>query len=134
MWNAWVLWVFALPHASNFIMETEYSSIAYRASSTIHSSFKMELLCQYKMIFWQYIVTKSSIIDDLRVRVMITEIRLWFVCFLCKTLPKRLKFNKVDIYMFKIKQNSTITRCDIGPMLTIRHQNEDNIVVLVYLC
>ena len=32
------------------------------------------------------------------------EIRLWFVCFLCKTLPKRLKFNEIDIYMFKVKK------------------------------
>ena len=30
-----------------------------------------------------------------------SEIRLWFVCFLCKALPKRLKFNEIDIYMFK---------------------------------
>ena len=27
MWNAWALWVFVLPYASNFIMETENDSI-----------------------------------------------------------------------------------------------------------
>ena len=27
MWNAWVLWVFVLLHASNFTMETEDNSI-----------------------------------------------------------------------------------------------------------
>ena len=71
--------------------------IAYRDSSTIHPSSKLELLCQYKMTSWHYIVTKSSIIDDLGVR----DPPLVF-CYLCKTLPKRLKFNKVDIYMLKV--------------------------------
>ena len=54
--------VFVLLHDSNFIMETED---AYRGSSTIPPSSKLELLCQYKMTS---IVTKSSIIDDLGVR------------------------------------------------------------------
>ena len=69
--------------------------IAYRGISTIPTSFKLEQFCQYEMTS---ILTKSSIIDNLG-----TEIRLWFVCFLCKTLPKRLKLNKVDIYMFKLR-------------------------------
>ena len=46
------------------------------------------------------------------------EIRLKFVCFLCKTLPKRLKLNEVDIYMFKVKKKDT--RCEIHPVLTIK--------------
>ena len=71
--------------------------ITYRDSSTIHPSSKLELLWQYKMTSWHYIVTKSSVIDDPG-----SEIRLWFFCFLCKTLPKRLKFNQVDIYMLKV--------------------------------
>ena len=54
--------VFVLLHDSNFIMETED---AYRGSSTIPPSSKLELLCQYEMTS---IVTKSSIIDDLGVR------------------------------------------------------------------
>ena len=54
--------VFVLLHDSNFIMETED---AYRGSSTIPPSSKLELLCQYKMTS---IVTKSSIIDYLGVR------------------------------------------------------------------
>ena len=69
--------------------------IAYRGISTIPTSFKLERFCQEEMTS---IVTKSSIVDNLG-----TEIRLWFVCFLCKTLPKRLKLNKVDIYMFKLR-------------------------------
>ena len=62
VWNAWVLLVFVLLHDSNFIMETED---AYRGSSTIPPSSKLELLCQYEMAS---IVTKSSIIDDLGIR------------------------------------------------------------------
>ena len=69
--------------------------IAYRGISTIPTSFKLEQFCQYEMIS---ILTKSSVIENLG-----TEIRQWFVCFLCKTLPKRLKLNKVDIYMFKLR-------------------------------
>ena len=41
------------------------------------------------------------------------EIHLWFVFFLSETLPKRLKFKKVDIYMFKVKNKSTRTGCEI---------------------
>ena len=42
-----------------------------------------------------------------------SEIQLWFVCFLCKTLPKRLKFNEIDIYMFKVKKkNSSVVFID----------------------
>ena len=59
---AWVLLVFVLLHVSNFIMETED---AYRGSSTISPSSKLELLCQYEMTST---VTKNSIIDDLGVR------------------------------------------------------------------
>ena len=69
--------------------------IAYRGISTIPTSFKLERFCQDEMTS---IVTKSSIVDNLG-----TKIRLWFVCFLCKLLPKRLKLNKVDIYMFKLR-------------------------------
>ena len=62
MWNALVLWVFVLLHTSNFAIETK--DIAYRGSSMIPLSFKLELLCQYEMTS---IVTESSIIDDLGV-------------------------------------------------------------------
>ena len=54
--------VFVLLHDSNFIMETED---AYRGSSTILPSSKLELHCQYEMT---YIFTKRSITDDLGVR------------------------------------------------------------------
>ena len=42
--------------------------IAYRDSSTIHPSSKLELFCQHKITSSYYIVTKSSIIDDVGVR------------------------------------------------------------------
>ena len=47
------------------ILSWKLKIIAYRGSSTIPPSSKLELLCQYKMTS---IVTKSSIIDDLGVR------------------------------------------------------------------
>ena len=48
------------------------------------------------------------------------QIRLWFVCFLCRKLPKRLKFNETDIYMLKVKKKSTRTRSVIFSKLTIK--------------
>ena len=63
MWSAWVLWVFLLLYAS--ILSWQMKIIAYRGSSTILPSSKLELLCQCKITS---IVTKSSIIDDLGVR------------------------------------------------------------------
>ena len=110
IWNAWVLLVFVLLHDSNFIMETED---AYRGSSTIPPSSKLELLCQYEMTS---IVTKSSIIDDLGIR----DPPLYFVCFLCKTLPKILKLYEVNIYMIKVKKKGTRSSCEIYPELTIK--------------
>ena len=47
------------------ILSWKLKLIAYRGSSTIPPSSKLELLCQYKMTS---IVTKSLIIDDLGVR------------------------------------------------------------------
>ena len=94
------------------IFSWELKIIAYRGSFTIPSSSTLELLCQCEMTSWYYIVTKSSIVDDLWVRD-----RLWFVFFF---LWKRLKFNQVDIYIFKVKRNSTTTRCEICPKLTIK--------------
>ena len=47
------------------IFSLELKIIAYRGSFTILSSSKLELLCQCEMISWYYIVTKSSIVDDL---------------------------------------------------------------------
>ena len=77
------------------ILSWKLKIIAYRGSSTIPPSFKLELFYQYQMTS---IVRKSSIIDDLG-----SETCLWHVCFLRKTLPTRFKHNKVDIYMFKVK-------------------------------
>ena len=47
------------------ILSWKLKITAYRGSSTIPSSSKLELLCQYEMTS---IVTKSSIIDDLGIR------------------------------------------------------------------
>ena len=47
------------------IISWKLKIIAYRGSSVIPASSKLELLCQYEMI---YSFTKSSIIDDLGVR------------------------------------------------------------------
>ena len=62
-----------------------------------------------------YVVTNSSIIDDVGVRDPI------LVClFLVQKLPKRLKFNKIDICMFKVKKKSTRTSSIICSKLTIK--------------
>ena len=87
--------VFVLLHDSNFIMETED---AYRGSSTIPPSSKLELLCQYEMTS---IVTKSSIIDDLGVRdpplvclfscpLPISGFKLEIQCPLAKKAPEKM--------------------------------------------
>ena len=60
--------------------------IAYRGRSTIHTSSKLELLCQYKMTSWNYIVTKSSIIDDPGVR----DLPLVFL-FSMQNITKKIK-------------------------------------------
>ena len=73
------------------ILSWNLKIIAYRGNSAIPLSSKLELLCQYEMTS---IFTKSSIIDDLGVR---DPPLVCFVFFLYKTLPKRLKLNKVDI-------------------------------------
>ena len=92
------------------ILSWKLKIIANRGSSTIPPSFKLELLCQYEMTSWHYIVTDSSIIDDLGVRDPL------LVClFPVQTLPKRLNFSKVNIYMFKDKKKSSRTRCKICP-------------------
>ena len=62
MWNTWVLWVFILPDASNFIMETEDNSIQRQLYDSFIILVGAALL--NKMTF---IDTKSSIIDYLGV-------------------------------------------------------------------
>ena len=58
----------SLPSSMIPILLWKMKIIAYRGSSTIPPSSKLELLCQYKMTS---IFTKSSIVDDLG-----SEIRL----------------------------------------------------------
>ena len=67
-----------------------------RGWSTTPTSSKFHLLCQYGNDF----LISCRHIDDG------SKIRLWFVCFICKTLPKRLKFNEIYIYMFKVKKKN----------------------------
>ena len=55
----------SLPSSMILILSWKLKIIACKGCSTIPPSSKLELLCQYKMTF---IVTKSSIIDDLGVR------------------------------------------------------------------
>ena len=62
-----------------------------------------------------------------------SEIRLWFVCFLCRTSPKRLKFNKTDIFMFKVKKKGLEKGLKSVQSWQLRHQNDANFVVLVSL-
>ena len=95
MWNAWVLWVFLHFHASKFLMGTEDNS--EQRHFTIPSSYKLELLCQCEMTSWYYIVTKSFCL-------------LW----------ERLKFNQVDINIFKVKKKSNTLTCEICPKITIK--------------
>ena len=94
------------------ILSWKLKKIAYRGSSTIPPSSKLELLCQYEMTS---IFAKSSIIDDMGVR------DPPLVCLIpSKKLPKRLNLNEVYIYMFKAKKMDTRTRCEIYPELTTK--------------
>ena len=108
------------------IFSWELKIIAYKGSFTIPSSSKLELLCQCVMTSWYYIVTKSSIVDDLWVQ----DPAVVCFFFLWETLPKRLKFNQADIYIFKVKKKSTRARCEI---CQLRHQNDADFVVLLSL-
>ena len=82
------------------VLSWKLKILRYRGSSTIPPSSKLELVCKYEM---HSIDTKTSAIDDLGVR----DRPLFCFCFLCKTLPKRLALNEVDIYMFKVKKKGS---------------------------
>ena len=105
MWNAWVLCVFVLFYHGN--LREEGLQLLYHLS--------LSCFVNKVMTSWYYAVTKSFIIDDVG-----SEIRLWLVCFLCKTLPKRLKFNEIDIYMFKVKKKRTRTTSELCSKWTIK--------------
>ena len=74
--------------------------VAYRDSSTIPRSSKLELLFQYEMTS---IFTKSSIIDGLRVRDP-PLVRLFSVQNITK---------KIKTCVFKVKKKGTKTRCEV---------------------
>ena len=114
MWNAWVLRVFLLSHASNFLMGTEDNSIQRQ----LYDSFII------------YVGAALPMRNDFLILYCHKELhRRWsvgprsgcgFFFFLWETLPKRLKFNQADIYIFKVKKKSTRARCEICPKLTIK--------------
>ena len=94
-----------------------------RGWSTTPTSSKFHLLCQYGNDF----LISCRHIDDG------SKIRLWFVCFICKTLPKRLKFNEIYIYMFKVKKKNIDQVLKSVQCYQLRHKNDPNFVVLVSL-
>ena len=89
-------------------------ALCRNARMQVHLPKNSQLLCQYKMTSWHYIVIKSSIIDYMGVLDPLLVCR-----FLSETLQKRLKFNEVDIYMLKVKKRGTRARCEIFLKLTI---------------
>ena len=50
------------------ILSWKLKITTYRGSFAIPPSSKLELLCQYEMTSWHYIIVKCPIIDDLEVR------------------------------------------------------------------
>ena len=105
MWNTWVLWVFVFLHASNVIIATEDNS----RQADLPFLDRLDWSC-FDNTFWL-----PNILSQIAPSKMIwgSKIGHWLVCFLCKTLPKRLKFDKFDIYMFKGKKKVTKTICEI---------------------
>ena len=81
----------------------------------IPSSFKLELLCQCEKTSWYYIVTKNSVVDNLRVQDP-PVVRFFSV----RNFTEKIKIYKFDIYKFKVKMKNTRTRCEICPKLTIK--------------
>ena len=79
MWNAWVLCVFVLFYHGNW------------REAGLRLLHDLSLCCFVNKVTtsWYYVVTKSPIIDDVG-----SEIRLWFVCFLCKTITKKMKIQR----------------------------------------
>ena len=119
MWNAWVLCVFVLFCHGN--LREEGLQLLYHQS--------LSCFVNKVMTSWYYAVRKSFIIDDVGVR------DPPLVCLFPqgKMLPKRLKFNEIDIYMFKVKKKSNRTRSKICSKLTNKTQNDANFGVLVSL-
>ena len=119
--SSWFLSFSMLP-----ILSWKLKIIAYRGRPTIPTSSKLELFCQYVMIPWHYVITNSSIVDDTGV---------WdpplFCLFLRKALPKWLRFNEVNIYMFKVKKKSQSVKSVQSWQL--RYQRDANSFVLVAL-
>ena len=66
---------------------------------------------------WSCMINAKWLPDILSQRALSSLI---WVFFLRGTLPKRLKFNQVDIFIFKVKKKSTITRYEICPKFTIK--------------
>ena len=106
------------------ILSWKQKIIANIDSSTISTAFKLELVCQYRISSWHYIVPWF-------------DIRLWFVWFLCKALSKRLNFSEVDIYMStwhsKSKRRAPKQDVKFVQNQQLRHQTKVNYFFLVLL-
>ena len=102
MWNAWVLCFFVLFYHGNW----------REAGLRLLHHLSLSCFVNKVMSSWYYVVTKSSIIDDVGVQ------DPTLVCML-QNIPKILKFNQINIYMFKVKKKSTRTRSVICSKLTI---------------
>ena len=104
-WNAWVLCVFFLFYHGNW--REAGLQLLYHLS---FSCFVNKVLTS-----WYYAVTKNFFIDDGEVR------DPPLVClFPVQNIIKNLKFNEIDIYMFKVKKESTRTRSEICSKLTTK--------------
>ena len=100
MSNAWVLCVFIFFYHGN-----------WREAGLL-----LPLICCHKEFYYRWCGDPRSASG--------------FVCFLCKTLPKRLKFYEIVINMFQVKKKGTRTGSEYFSKLTIRHQNDANFDVL----
>ena len=92
----------------SYMLSSLSQKLKIMAWPAITTSLKLELFCQYVMPSRHYIVTKSSMI-------YYTEIRcppLFIFLFSVQSITKRLKFNKIGIYMFNVEKKRTKERCE----------------------
>ena len=111
MQNASVLLILCFPPCFQFYYETEDNSIQTQ-------------------VYDSYIIKVAAVLS---IHNDFLTLYCQFACFLCKTLPKRLKFNEISIKMLEVRKKSTRARCKIFPQLINMTQNTANFVVLVSL-
>ena len=93
MWNAWVLWVFLLPHASNFIMKTEKNSTQRQLdnSSIIQVEAAISIQNHFLTLYSHKELHHRCSGGPRSTSGMLV--------FCAKHYQKRLKFKHPDIYM-----------------------------------